>query len=573
MIPLLAFAENNLSSSHTVLHQKLRNILLVWCCLVIAGCANQPISSPVSQAWISLKQARRSRADAKTAIGYYLNAADFALKSANSSSPDCQAIYNSACQELAILLKADPALWNQNEVVSAGGQTYRLQFVRRSHQTGVWDPSYLDDLADPGQLRRRFRLLKRHKIGWGGVLVGVHRPADPRKYFLPPDGLAVPVTAAIDFTPVRNRNRNPTLDARLALYDPVKCDTVPIEGTKRPLAGDCSTTYDYYPNPFLLGIHATLRPANHRERAGLYLLEPYDPNQIPVVFVHGLMSVPQMWIPTISAIESDPELRGRFQFWVFAYPSGDPILLSALRLRESLTRLYQLYPETKGMILIGHSMGGIVSRLQVVTTRRVIWDAIFKTDADRIYTRLRSGDLVKRALIFKANPRVKRIVFICVPHRGSYLASSWIGTLGIYLIRFPSSFLGEAASEIMVALQSNAGLKRLPTGINDLSPRSPVLIGLGELPIEAPCHSIIGDRGRADTPNSSDGVVAYWSSHLDGAQSELIVPGSHSAYALPQTVAELKRILHLHLAESGGARSLVVRTRSGLSIADRQAFD
>ena len=105
-------------ASHTVLHQKLRNILLVWCCLVIAGCANQPISSPVSQAWISLKQARRSRADAKTAIGYYLNAADSALKSANSSSPDCQAIYNSACQELAILLKADPALWNQNEVVS-----------------------------------------------------------------------------------------------------------------------------------------------------------------------------------------------------------------------------------------------------------------------------------------------------------------------------------------------------------------------------------------------------------------------------------------------------------------------
>ncbi|HZC34620.1 MAG TPA: alpha/beta fold hydrolase [Chthoniobacterales bacterium] len=552
-------------------HQKARILLLVCCCFVIAGCANQPVNGPISQAQMSLKQAHRSRADAKMAIGYYLNAADSALKSANSSSSasssNSQAIYNSACQELAILLKANPALWNRNETVSAGGHTYRLQFTRGSRQAGIWDPSYFDRLHNPVQLRRRVRRLAHLKNGWGGALVGVYKPADPRKYFLPPQGLAVPVTAAIVFNPVRSRNSDPTFDARFALYDPAKRETGQIDGAKRPLAADLTATYHYYPNPFLLGIQATLRPANHRERAGLYLLEPYDSNKIPIVFVHGLMSVPQMWITTINAIESDPELRGRFQFWVFTYPTGDPILLSALRFRESIESVYRLYPETKGMILIGHSMGGIVSRLQAVTTGRVIWDAAFKSGADRLYATLARDDLVKRAVIFKANPRVKRIVFICTPHRGSYLASNWLGALGVSLIRFPSTFLGETASEVMTALQSNAGLKRLPTGIYDLSPRSLALIGLNELPIEAPYHSIIGDRGRTDSPISSDGVVAYWSSHLDGAQSELIVPGSHGAYALPQTVAELKRILRLHLAESGCARSLVVSRRSEPSIA------
>jgi hypothetical protein len=68
-----------------------------------------------------------------------------------------------------------------------------------------------------------------------------------------------------------------------------------------------------------------------------------------------------------------------------------------------------------------------------------------------------------------------------------------------------------------------------------------------------PCHSIIGDRGRGDTPNSSDGVVPYWSSHLAGAQSELIVPGPHGSLALPQTIADLKRILRLHLATLGSS--------------------
>lgn len=70
-----------------------------------------------------------------------------------------------------------------------------------------------------------------------------------------------------------------------------------------------------------------------------------------------------------------------------------------------------------------------------------------------------------------------------------------------------------------------------------------------------PYHSIIGDRGRGDTPDSSDGVVPYWSSHLKGAQSELIVPDSHKAYKNPQAIEEMKRILELHLA-SARARQL-----------------
>jgi hypothetical protein len=184
------------AQSQIMLHQKLRDILLVWCCFAIAGCLNQPVNGPVSKAQISLNQARRIRADAKMAIGYYLDAADSALSSAKSSSStssaDSQATYNRACQEMAVRLQANPGLWNRNATVSAEDHTYRLKFTSGSRQAGVWDSSYFDDLHTPRQLRRRFRLLPPGKNGWGGVLVGVHRPAAPRKYFLPPHGLAVP---------------------------------------------------------------------------------------------------------------------------------------------------------------------------------------------------------------------------------------------------------------------------------------------------------------------------------------------------------------------------------------------
>jgi pimeloyl-ACP methyl ester carboxylesterase len=552
--------EHELPSSRRSLCKQLSRLLPLLCCFVISsGCVTQQAPKthlPLSGAQLSLNEARRTQADPRTAVGQYLDAAYAALRLMSSTSgdeaTDARLTYNNACQELAQLLRSSNELWNRTTTIQSGDHAYRLRFASASRQAGTWDPNYFDFFRTPKQLHSKLPIETRRSSGWGGTLVGVHKPADPRKFFLPLVGLAVPVTATVDFTKLSSKEDR-VRNATFSLYDPTKPETIQIAGMRRPLAGDFAAPFAYYPNPKLLGIQALMHPERYKERAGLYLLEPYDPDRIPVIFVHGLLSIPQMWVPTVSAIQSDPKLHGRFQFWVFAYPTGDPILLSALRLRESLQRIYQLYPRTKGMVLIGHSMGGLVIRTQAVRTERVLWDAVLRNDADRLYATTPSDNLAKKALIFDANPHVKRLVFICVPHRGSYLASNWIGAIGVSLIRMPSAILSEVGAGLSGSLKG-AGLKRL-TGIGGLSPRNPVLHSLDPIPIAVPYHSIIGDRGRGDTPKSSDGVVAYWSSHLAGAQSELIVPGPHGSYALPQTIAELKRILNLHLATLGRSGS------------------
>jgi pimeloyl-ACP methyl ester carboxylesterase len=533
----------------------LSRILPLLCYLVIfSGCVTQQAPNrnrPLSEAQLNLDEARRAKADPKTAAGHYLDAAYTASRLMNSTAgdqvTDVRLTYNNACQELAVLLQSSNQLWNRTTTIQSGDHAYQVRFSGGSRQAGTWDPNYFDFFRTPKQLHSKVPTDTPRANGWGGTLVGVHKPADPRKYFLPFAGLAVPVTATVDFTKSGSK-AGAVRDATFSLYDPARRETIRIAGTQRPLAADFASLYAYYPNPALLGIQAMMHPEKYKERTGLYLLEPYDPDKIPVVFVHGLLSIPQMWVPTVNAVQSDPELRGRFQFWVFAYPTGNPILLSALRLRESLASIYQLYPRTKGIVLIGHSMGGLLIQMQAVRTQRVLWDSVFQSDADRLYATTPSDNLVKKALIFDANPHVKRLVFICVPHRGSYLASNWIGSIGVSLIRIPRTIVSHIGEGITGSLLKNMGLKRPPTGINGLSPRNPVLRSLDTLPIAVPYYSIIGDRGRGDTPNSSDGVVPYWSSHLAGAKSELIVPGPHGSFALPQTIAELKRILRLHLA-------------------------
>jgi pimeloyl-ACP methyl ester carboxylesterase len=280
-----------------------------------------------------------------------------------------------------------------------------------------------------------------------------------------------------------------------------------------------------------------------------------------LIFAHGLLSTPHMWLPVMNAIRADPELRGRYQFWVFYYPTANPVPLSALALRDDLGTVERLYRPKHGFVLVGHSMGGLVCRMQVVNTGRVLWDECFNPEAQRFYAQVPADSLVKRALIFNANPSIKRIVFVCVPHRGSKLAQGFIGSLGMRLVRVPAlvvrtteSTLGDA----FTALLRRRKL-RLPSSIQGLSPRSPVILGLAKLPIEAPHHSIIGDRGRNDRLKGSDGVVPYWSSHLDSAQSEKVIPAGHSGYRHPVAIAELVRILRLHLGSSDHAGNALNR--------------
>jgi hypothetical protein len=118
------------------------------------------------------------------------------------------------------------------------------------------------------------------------------------------------------------------------------------------------------------------------------------------------------------------------------------------------------------------------------------------------------------------------------------------------LIRLPVEFLDTDRQQLQSALrQEYRKLFVAPANsLVFLRANSPLLKSILALPMRpgVPYHSVIGDQGRGDTPDSSDGVVPYWSSHLTGAASEKIVPSGHGAHENPQGIAELARILRLH---------------------------
>jgi pimeloyl-ACP methyl ester carboxylesterase len=325
-----------------------------------------------------------------------------------------------------------------------------------------------------------------------------------------------------------------------------------LDRSTLPLAADFSAPLAVglaSERPEKLGLVRLLRPDKYADTARLARLQPYDPDRTPVIFVHGLQDTPASWAPMINALRADPEIRRRYQFWVYSYPSGYPYFYSAALFRQELDGVARAFPHHKRIVLIGHSMGGMISRLMITDAGDKIWlDIIGKPPAQTpIYGRERQ--IIEESLIFYHRTDVQRVIFMSTPHRGSDLASHWIGRTAASLVKMPLMIATIPITAISVATtgQTESPIKRIPNSIDTLSPKNRFVLEVNKLPITPgiPYYSIIGDRGRGDTPQSSDGVVAYWSSHLDGAQSELIVPSNHSSPQNPQAIADVRRILEL----------------------------
>jgi pimeloyl-ACP methyl ester carboxylesterase len=529
---------------------RIRVIVAGTCLAFFAGCATTSRTAGRLQygpAAGIMKEARSSQVPVEKRAADYLQAAAMTapLLGTGAQVTPARDTYNSACGELTILLRTSEGgrLWNRPLTLSGDNNAYHLRLEPAAN--AVWAPNYFTTFESADQIKEKLIRKENVQEGVGGSLVGV-RIVNPSDKFATAKGITAPVTATLDFH---------VTNATLALRRPAKQPTAIVEGKVRPLAANFSAPISYYQPPanlLLVGVMGALRSAHYEKKTGLYFLQPYDPDRIPVVFVHGLISTPFDWVQTINGLQADPEIRKRYQFWVFAYPTGNPVLYSALRLREELAKVDKFYPGHKDYVLVGHSMGGLLSQAQVTSMTRADWEQTVGEPAMRLFATLRPEDLVVKATTFKANPRIKRVVFICTPHRGSKMASGGIGALAIKLISLPVDLATTMKSEIPEETLRKINNGRLPNSVSNLAPKAPYLAVLNKLSIQAPYHSIIGDRGRGDSPNSTDGVVPYWSSHLDGAQSEVIVPGPHGACELPQTIAELDRILRLHLKSSGG---------------------
>lgn len=370
---------------------------------------------------------------------------------------------------------------------------------------------------------------------------------------IPRIGMAIPLTAYLTFDgPV----------SRLAFQNTFDSDRAQIAGKPVTLAADFSA-----PIATLLskGVNRSLDVAaliftdRNMDNAQLWQIQPYDPNKIPVIFVHGLVSRPEAWTQATNRLMADPEIRAKYQFWFFQYPTGLPVWETAAKLRFEMKRFFDAFdpdgknPTLRKTVVIGHSMGGLVASILIRRGGRDLWSQLSDEDFDTLPLRPDLRAIADNTINFVPHENVERVIFVATPHRGSPVALRPFANFAANLIRLPFSPLTSERSVILDALRYDVrSLFSAPANsIRFLRANSPLLEVILKLPRSqnVTYHSIIGDRGRGDTPDSSDGVVPYWSSTLPGAVSEKIVPSGHGANENAEGIEEMRRILTAAIQE------------------------
>ena len=243
------------------------------------------------------------------------------------------------------------------------------------------------------------------------------------------------------------------------------------------------------------------------EPTGLSLLRPYRRGRVPVVFVHGLWSGPWSWAPMVEALEADPDIRDRYQFWTFGYSTGDPILYSAWLLRRDLDEARRRFdPDGTDAafdrtVVVGHSMGGLLAKMMVQDSGSRLWRLVSDRPFEELAGDPEDRDLFRRALFFQPRPEVRRVVFIATPHRGSRVDRGRLERLGARLVRIQEP-LRAAHGRLWTATDRRSSTSGCARACRPASTS-----WSGGRPSSPACRSWGWPRGSRPTPSSRTGAT------------------------------------------------------------------
>ncbi|MDR4482209.1 MAG: hypothetical protein R3B95_02980 [Nitrospirales bacterium] len=451
-------------------------------------------------------------------------------------------------------------------VVNVQAGTYGLPFgtlqVELPENRLQWENRKLTNFIPVAELEVRGLHNRYRQAGIGVPLAADQIPLGQEEGLQIAKG-KMPVTAFMRLSNLMEQLKTGTIQGDWEVYNAYDQKTVSIQGKDVPLEIE-----------FTSSLAASLADSQvwARELKGFFMgdslanesgeliaLEPYRPGRIPVVFVHGTASGSGRWADMTNDLIVDPSIRNQFQFWYFTYDTGNPILYSAALLRETLQRtvndLERKYqdPALQAMVVIGHSQGGLLTRLTAVDTGNTFWDEVSHQPLEDMKVSDQTRELLQRMLFITPLPTVKRLIFIATPHHGSYVAGSWGAHQLAKFVKLPGRLMSGLTDLMALNLDTlKLDLQGMNVGsVSAMEPGSPLAKGLARTSLAPGVsgHSIIAVEGEGPLEDGNDGVVAYTSAHLEGMESEFVVRSGHSCQSNTHTIQEVRRILLLHANE------------------------
>lgn len=478
-------------------------------------------------------------------------------------------LYNGSLEAALRLAKHDgPITPGTERSIETDSQSIQVSVVSK----GSWKPGQIERMEFASDYFAKGLTNQTRSYGLGVPLIAVYRrdSNSPEDQFYAP-GMSVAATAFLRVLPGALGHSHDKSHHRcvIELHDPlIKTDVQIDDGRLVPLETDLSTPLGYsLSDPMFqrtdIGTRGLLNPRDSQSVQGMYMLEPYDPGKVPVLMVHGLWSSLITWMEMFNDLRADSDIRDNYQFWFYLYPTGQPFWTTAAQLRQDMQHMRDvLDPHGRAialdkMVLVGHSMGGLVSRMQVLESNNDFWNLISQKPFSDLRVSADLREQLRETWFFDANQSIARVVTIATPHRGSEFSNGTTQWLARKFIRLPEAL----AENTQRLLREDSDLRRskllrVNNSVESLSPDSPlfpVIVGLHPPP-SVKLHNVVGVLSEEEVlgrvSDRGDGVVGYESAHIDDVVSEEIVAEDHvKIHRHPRAILEVQRILLEHLGE------------------------
>lgn len=482
-------------------------------------------------------------------------------------------IYNTSLQELLRLVK--------NSGKHHLGTTIRMPLTGRQLDVEIPHPTHWLSESQLGEFHfvadyELKNLRSRHDSSGVGVPIVIRRQrqdgGELEDYYA--ERLSFPATVVATFPQVSDKSEQ---RIRLQLFDPRDSDGVVVNDTLVPLETDLSTPLAWFltnPKLSLLDTFAFLRPDQAETLEGLYMVQPYDPDRIPVLMVHGIWSSPITWMEMFNDLQSDPTIREKYQFWFYMYPTGQPLTFATASLRDRLREVRQRCdPHGRNakldqMVVVGHSMGGLMSYLLTIDSHDKLWNSMSQLPVADIKADQKTHEAIQRVFFFEADRSVDRIVTIASPFGGSGYANVFTRWLSGSLVFLPSKT--SSLSELIFRQNNQSIWDRMfapRTSVDSLNRNSAVLslVGQTTIPDDVVHHNVVGVNKGRTIAEWTDGVVKLTSARREDADSEIRVAAGHSeVHRRPEAIGEVRRVLLKHLKEVQRKPSAIVPLSHGV---------
>src|SRR5436305_2150907 len=368
--------------------------------------------------------------------------------------------------------KLDP--WTQPLTVPTAGGDFVL--AHKPDPRPEWNPALFEFTpADEFDVGGKYVTERTTREGIGAPIVAVERETSPNwRQKLAPSRIFRTVTVVAQFQGRR---------CVLEFFDPLDTETVSFYGRTVALAADFTLPLAVMlqeTDPAKHELSRVLNPEKYAQTAAIQRLQPFNPHKTVVLVIHGIKDSQATWIPMINRLRNDPVIRKHYQFWFYSYPTGYPFAYSAAILREELDGVEKQFPKLQPMVVIGHSMGGCISRLLLTDSGDQLWMKIFGRPPDEVPLSPKNREYFRQELFFRHRPEIGRVVFISSPLRGSNMATGLIGGLASLLIREPT--VSSSASQEMLLTtntrEEEPKPKRRANSGNSCTPTSRLLSSL-----------------------------------------------------------------------------------------------